>query len=303
MSIQIPKYRGRFAPSPTGPLHFGSLVAAVGSYLDTHSFHGEWILRMEDLDPPRVVAGAADDIKRTLEAFGLMWDGEVFFQSQRSEAYRVAIDALQKLGMLYPCNCSRREIADSAIDASSGLIYQGQCRRGMREGRAAHALRVITDNAPIWFCDRLLGDYGQRLETEVGDFILRRADGLFAYQLAVVVDDAAQDITHVVRGADILDSTPRQIYLQKLLGYPTPAYLHLPVAVNIQGEKLSKQTLAPPLDPADPVPQLIRVLKFLGQEPPSDLAGASLVDFWSWAQANWVVHKIPAQRALQADEP
>jgi glutamyl-Q tRNA(Asp) synthetase len=279
-------------------LHFGSLVAAVGSYLDARSYQGEWLVRMEDLDPPRVVAGAADDILHTLETFGLFWDGEVVFQSRRSEAYRAALDVLQQQGALYPCNCSRREIADSALEASSGLVYRGHCRSGMREGRAAHALRVITDNNPLQFCDRLLGDYGQRLEAEVGDFVLRRADGLYAYQLAVVVDDAEQGITHVVRGADILDSTPRQIFLQHLLGLPTPSYLHLPVAVNIQGEKLSKQTLASALNPAEPVPQLFGVLQFLGQEPPSDLAGAGLADFWEWAVANWSTSKIPLRRAL-----
>lgn len=303
MSMAAFSYRGRFAPSPTGALHFGSLVAAVGSYLDARSCQGEWLVRMEDLDPPRVVAGAADDILRTLEAFGLFWDGEVMFQSRRGEAYRAALEVLQQQGALYPCNCSRREIADSALEASTGLIYQGQCRAGMRKGRAAHALRLLTDNIPIHFCDRLLGDYGQRLEADVGDFVLRRADGLYAYQLAVVVDDAEQGITHIVRGADILDSTPRQIYLQHLLNLPTPSYLHLPVAVNVQGEKLSKQTLAPALNSADPLPQLVRVLEFLGQEPPSDLAGAGLADFWSWAVANWAVHKIPPRRVLPANGP
>ncbi|PWB54683.1 MAG: tRNA glutamyl-Q(34) synthetase GluQRS [Nitrosomonadales bacterium] len=300
MNTRTPSYRGRFAPSPTGSMHFGSLVAAVGSYLDARSCQGKWLVRMEDLDPPRVVAGAADNILRTLEAFGLFWDGDVVFQSRRGEAYRAALDVLQQQGVLYPCNCSRREIADSALEASTGLIYQGQCRSGMRKGRAAHALRVITDNHPIKFCDRLLGDCGQRLEADVGDFVLRRADGLYAYQLAVVVDDAEQGITHIVRGADILDSTPRQIYLQHLLGLSTPSYLHLPVAVNVQGEKLSKQTLAPALNPADPVPQLVRALGFLGQEPPPGLAGADLADFWAWAVANWSARKIPPRRAIPA---
>ncbi len=255
-------------------------------------------MRIEDIDPPRVVAGAADDILRTLEAFGLFWDGEVMFQSQRGEAYRAALEELSQQGVLYPCNCSRREIADSSLGTASGLIYPGQCRRGMREGRAGHALRLVTDNVPIQFRDRLLGDYGQCLETEVGDFVLRRVDGLIAYQLAVVVDDAEQGITHVVRGADILDSTPRQIYLQHLLRFSTPSYLHLPVAVNARGEKLSKQTLAPALNLADTLPQLTRVLEFLGQRPPPDLAESSLADFWSWAVANWAVQKIPPRRVL-----
>lgn len=258
-------------------------------------------MRMEDLDPPRVVAGAADEILRTLEAFGLFWDGEVMFQSKRDEAYRAALETLQQQGLLYPCNCSRREIADSSLLTASGLVYRGQCRSGMRAGRATHALRLITDNTPVCFSDRLLGDYEQRLESEVGDFVLRRADGFYAYQLAVVVDDAEQGINHIVRGADILDSTPRQIFLQQLLRFPTPSYLHLPVAVNLQGEKLSKQTLAPALDRADPLPQLLRVMDFLGQKPPSELAETNLVDFWSWALSNWAVDKIPPQRVLPAN--
>lgn len=300
MNIRTLSYLGRFAPSPTGPLHFGSLVAAVGSYLDARFFQGKWLVRMEDLDPPRMAVGAADDILRTLEAFGLFWDGEVVYQSQRGEAYRAALELLQQQGALYPCNCSRREIADSTLATTPNLIYQGQCRNGMRGGRLEHAMRLITDNNRIQFCDRLLGNYAQRLEAEVGDFVLRRADGLFAYQLAVVVDDAAQGITHVVRGADIVDSTPRQIYLQRLLSYSTPAYLHLPLAVNAQGEKLSKQTLAPALNITNPQPQLFRVLEFLGQCPPSELARANLTELWSWAVANWAVHKIPSQRALLA---
>ncbi|MBZ0104250.1 MAG: tRNA glutamyl-Q(34) synthetase GluQRS [Sulfuricella denitrificans] len=303
MDLQNTSYRGRFAPSPTGPLHFGSLVAAVGSYLDARSHQGEWYVRMEDLDPPRVAAGAADDILRTLEAFGLHWDGQVMFQSWRGEAYRAALETLRQLDLLYPCNCSRREIADSALETSTGLVYQGQCRSGMQAGRVRHALRLKTDNTLVFFSDRLLGEYGQRLETEVGDFVLLRADGLYAYQLAVVVDDAEQGMSHIVRGADILDSTPRQIYLQRLLNLPTPSYLHLPVAVNDRGEKLSKQTLATALDIAKPLPQLLNVLDYLGQEPPPDLAGTTLEDFWSWAITNWAVHKIPPQRALPADRP
>lgn len=298
MKNEVSHYRGRFAPSPTGPLHFGSLVAAVGSYLDAKFRHGEWLVRMEDLDPPRVVAGAADDILRTLEAFGLYWDGAVMYQSRRGEAYRAALDQLQRHEVLYPCNCSRREIADSALAASAGLVYRGHCRSGMRQERAEHALRVRTGNAPIRFYDRLQGDYLQRLESEVGDFVLRRADGLYAYQLAVVVDDAEQGITDIVRGADILDSTPRQIYLQQLLGVPTPSYLHLPVVVNEQGEKLSKQTLAPPVDKARPVPLLVKVLDFLGQHPPPELEVSDLADFWVWAATHWTVERIPHQRAV-----
>lgn len=296
METKASQYRGRFAPSPTGPLHFGSLVAAVGSYLDARSRHGEWLLRIEDLDPPRTVAGASDDILRTLEALGLHWDGVVMYQSQRGEAYRATLDQLQRQGALYPCNCSRREIADSALDASPSLVYPGYCRTGMRPGRTEHALRVRTDDVPVQFHDRLQGHCAQRLALEAGDFVLRRADGLYAYQLAVVVDDAAQGVSDVVRGADILDSTPRQIYLQKLLGLATPSYLHLPVAVNAQGEKLSKQTLAPAVEVGVPLPLLFKVLEFLGQDPPRELLQGDLASFWSWAIAHWAVAKIPVQR-------
>jgi len=296
MEIKSSPYRGRFAPSPTGPLHFGSLVAAVGSYLDARSRQGEWLLRIEDLDPPRTVVGAADDIQRTLAALELYWDGAVMYQSRRAEAYRAALDQLQRQGIIYPCNCSRREIADSALDASSSLVYPGYCRNGMRPGRIEHALRVRTDDVPVQFHDRLQGRCVQRLVSEAGDFVLRRADSLYAYQLAVVVDDAAQGITDIVRGADILDSTPRQIYLQKLLGLATPSYLHLPVAVNVQGEKLSKQTLAPPLEVGEPLPLLFKVLEFLGQDPPRELLQGDLASFWSWAISHWTVETIPAQR-------
>lgn len=296
METRVSQYRGRFAPSPTGSLHFGSLVAAVGSYLDAKSSRGEWLVRIEDLDPPRIVSGAADDILRTLEALGLLWDGEVMYQSRRGEAYREALEQLQCQGALYPCNCSRREIADSTLKASSSLVYPGYCRDGMRSGRTEHALRVRTDDVPIEFHDRLQGPCIQRLASEAGDFVLRRADGLYAYQLAVVVDDAAQGISDIVRGADILDSTPRQIYLQNLLGLANPSYLHLPVAVNIQGEKLSKQTLAPPIETGFPLPLLFKVLEFLGQDPPRELLQGELASFWSWAIEHWAATKIPPRR-------
>jgi len=290
-------YRGRFAPSPTGPLHFGSLVAAVGSFLEARSCGGEWLVRMEDLDLPRTVPGAADDILRTLDAFGLHWDGEVMVQSARNEAYRAALAELEKLGAVYPCACTRKEIADSALSGIDGPVYPGTCRAGLPEGRAPRAMRVHTDSTLVNFEDALQGHISQILEAEVGDFIVRRADGLFAYQLAVVVDDAEQAITHVVRGADLLDSTPRQIYLQKLLSLPTPAYLHLPVAVNERGEKLSKQTLAPAVSTANPVGVLFEILVFLNQAPPEELKDADLGAFWKWAIAHWQQDRLPADRA------
>lgn len=296
MKTGIKHPRGRFAPSPTGALHFGSLVAAVGSYIDAKAHRGEWLLRIEDIDQPRVVSGAADAIMRTLEALGLNWDGEVIYQSQRHEAYRAALDQLQSLGVLYSCNCSRREIADSAINSASSLVYRGNCRNGMRPGRSSYALRVKTDDEPVSFYDRLQGNCSLRLESQVGDFVLLRADNIFAYQLAVVVDDADEGISDVVRGADILDSTPRQIYLQKLLGLPTPSYLHLPVAVNDRGEKLSKQTLAPAVEVNNPLPLLFKVLEFLGQQPPHEILQGDLTSFWSWAITHWAIEKIPSCR-------
>jgi glutamyl-Q tRNA(Asp) synthetase len=292
------RYRGRFAPSPTGPLHFGSLVAAVGSYLEAKAHGGEWLVRIEDLDPPRVVAGAADDILRTLAACGMGWDGEVVYQSSRDEAYRAALGELERLGVIYPCACSRKEIADSSISGPGGLVYPGTCRAGLPAGRSARALRVRVEDRTVAFCDRLQGAVRQALETEIGDFVVLRADGCWAYQLAVVVDDAAQGVTDVVRGADLLDSTPRQIYLQQVLGLPTPSYLHLPVAANPRGEKLSKQTLAPALDLRRPVPLLTRTLDFLGQRPPADLAEASPDEFWQWAIAHWQAKNIPLNTVI-----
>jgi glutamyl-Q tRNA(Asp) synthetase len=298
-------YRGRFAPSPTGHLHFGSLVAAVGSYLEARSRGGAWLLRMEDIDTPRNVAGAADDILRTLEAFGFMWDGPVLFQSSRVEAYAEALEQLVKGGQAYPCCCSRKEIADStqrpAIDG--GLAYPGTCRRGLPAGRPARAWRLRVGAADISFDDRLQGHISQNLERDVGDFVLQRADGLFAYQLAVTVDDAFQGISDIVRGADLLASTPRQIGLQHCLGYATPRYAHLPVASNAAGEKLSKQTLAPALDGSQAVGLLLQALEFLGQKAPAELSRSSVADVWQWAMAHWSFGNIPRQRAISLTVP
>ena len=219
-----PPYRGRFAPSPTGPLHFGSLVAAVGSWADARAHGGEWLVRMEDLDPPREVPGAADEILRTLEALGLEPDGPVVRQSERGDAYRAALDRLRDRGVLFACGCTRREIADSGLPGSDGgLVYPGTCRNGPPPGRPARALRVRVDDAVIAFDDALQGRVSQDLGRDVGDFVLLRADGFFAYQLAVVVDDAAQGITDVVRGIDLIDSTPRQIFLQRAARSPDSA--------------------------------------------------------------------------------
>jgi glutamyl-Q tRNA(Asp) synthetase len=296
-------YRGRFAPSPTGPLHFGSLVAAVGSWADARAGAGEWLVRMEDLDPPRAVPEAAAAILRALEALGLEWDGPVLYQSARAEAYRAALDDLQRQGVLFPCGCTRKEIADSAVTALDGSsVYPGTCRDGLPPGRAKRTMRVRVGAAAIDFVDGLQGPVHQTLARDVGDFVLVRADGLCAYQLAVVVDDAAQGVTDVVRGADLLDSTPRQIFLQRLLGLPTPRYLHLPVAVDARGEKLSKQTLAPRIDGSRPAAALVAALRFLGQSPPAGLELASTRAVLEWAIAHWDRAHIPATRAIAAPD-
>jgi len=295
-------YRGRFAPSPTGPLHFGSLVAAVGSYLEARTRGGVWLVRIEDLDPPRVAPGASEDILRVLAACGMQSDEAVTCQSSRGDAYHAALHLLRQHGRVYPCACSRREIADSGIAGVEGYVYPGTCRAGLPPSKAARALRVDTRGAVIEFDDAVQGRMVQNLETEIGDFVLYRADQVFAYQLAVVVDDAEQGITHVVRGADLIDSTARQIYLQRLLGLPTPQYAHLPVAVNWAGEKLSKQTLAPPVDAARPLPALFDVLKFLGQQPPEALAGASLAEYWQWALAHWRIERVPKLLRIAASD-
>jgi len=290
-------YRGRFAPSPTGPLHFGSLIAAVGSYLEAKSNDGEWLVRMEDLDPPREVPGAADLILNTLETYGFEWDGEVLYQSTRSKAYEAAIEQLKQAGKLYPCACSRKEISDSVMQGIEGPVYPGTCRNGLN-GRETRAWRVRTDAATIVFDDAIQGYQTQVLERDVGDFVLKRADGFYAYQLAVVVDDANQGITHVVRGADLLDSTPRQIHLQRLLGLPIPLYAHLPVATNARGEKLSKQTLAAPLSPAAANSTLWQALTFLGQFPPAELERANLSELWQWAQQHWHLASVPRTKSI-----
>lgn len=291
-------YTGRFAPSPTGHLHFGSLIAAVASHLEAKSRQGRWLLRMEDLDTPREMPGAADAILFTLEAFGFAWDDTVLYQSQRHEAYASALLQLQKNKQIYPCACTRKEIADSATHGLDGLVYPGTCRNGLTKGKPARAWRLKVENTIIAFEDAIQGTITQNLARDIGDFILKRADGLFAYQLAVVVDDAFQNISHVVRGADLLDSTPRQIYLQQALGLTIPNYTHIPIVINAQGEKLSKQTLAAPLNRQAPVAELWQALNFLGQQPEPALQSASLRTLWQFALAHWNVNKIARQSKI-----
>jgi len=277
------EYVGRFAPSPTGPLHFGSLVAALASYRAARSAKGKWQLRLDDLDQPRAQPGAADGILRALERLGFDWDGPVLVQSSRLERYRAVLDELVRRGLAYPCSCTRKELEDSALAIDGARIYPGTCRHGLAPGKAARAVRLRTHGAPIGFADAIQGWIEQRVEKEVGDFVLRRADGIIAYQLAIVVDDLDQGVTHVVRGADLLDSTARQIHLQRLLGARTPRYAHVPVALNASGEKLSKQTGARPLDLSDPKAELARARRFLGQD-----------------EDGWDIARVPRVRAICA---
>ena len=284
MSASTPPYRGRFAPSPSGSLHFGSLIAAVGSYLDARIRDGEWLVRIEDVDTPRVVPGSADCILRTLEAYGFEWDGTVLYQSRRSETYRAALDQLRHSGLIYGCTCSRKLLLETARRGIDGPVYPGTCR-GHKPGHEQAALRLIVPDERIAFDDALQGRVACDVAHECGDFVLQRADGVFTYQLAVVVDDAEQGVTHVVRGADLLTSTPRQIVLQRYLGLPTPAYLHLPVALNERGGKLSKQSLSTPILVEDPVPTLVAALRFLGV--PNLEQPGSVAEFWTMAKAMW----------------
>jgi glutamyl-Q tRNA(Asp) synthetase len=287
--VSIP-YVGRFAPSPTGPLHAGSLVAAVASYLDARAHHGEWLVRIEDIDEGRTVPGAAEAILALLHALGMDSDREVVWQSRRKDLYQAAFDQLA--GHAYPCGCNRREIVDSRLGVApdGAAIYPGTCREGLGPGRTTRSLRLRVPEQGadiITFTDRFAGTVSQRLASESGDFVLKRADGYWAYQLAVVVDDAGQGVTDIVRGADLLESTPRQIYLQRLLGVPTPRYLHVPVLRNANGEKLSKQTGAVAVQPGDEtaaVAALLDASRFLGLQ----LGHAdSLAGFWQAAIPAW----------------
>lgn len=259
-------YRGRFAPSPTGPLHAGSLVAALASWLDARAAAGAWLVRIEDLDPPREAPGASDEILRQLSACGFESDEPVVLQSTRGDAYEAAFRTLQSRGLVYGCLCSRKDI-EAAVAARPGWhagVYPGTCAQRTVAPDAVRAWRLRVPAATLSFVDRAVGPTAQCLSREVGDFVIRRAEGLWAYQLAVVVDDDAQGITHVVRGADLLDNTPRQVFLQHALGLPTPRYMHVPLVVNECGEKLSKQTRAPPLDTADPLGALEHAARHLG---------------------------------------
>ena len=286
-------YIGRFAPSPTGLLHIGSLLTALASYADARAHGGRWLVRMEDLDPPREMAGAADDILRTLEAFGFEWDGGVAYQSRRYDLYHEALGRLKAKGLVYPCDCSRKDWQAVARAGADGFVYNGCCA-GLDPQRALHktpAWRVRVPDEIIGFDDAVVGHYAQNLAHDIGDFVLLRADGFWAYQLAVVADDAAQGITHIVRGQDLLVSTPRQLWLQRALDAPEPHYAHLPLLVNGAGQKWSKQTLAPALDLGAREILLRQVMAYL-QLPAAPEVGRPQ-DLLAWAVRHWDMAKVP----------
>jgi glutamyl-Q tRNA(Asp) synthetase len=300
------RYIGRFAPSPTGPLHAGSLVAALASWLDARAHGGQWLVRIEDVDTPRCIPGADQLILQQLATCGLVPDASVMWQSQRNDAYQAALDALITKGWAYPCGCSRKEIEDAQAlmghtrERHTAAVYPGTCRDGLN-GKAARAWRlnvrrVIDDlnlTTPLTWHDRVLGNQQQDVATEVGDFVLRRADGLWAYQLAVVVDDAAQGITHIVRGADLTDNTARQIVLQRALGFPTPSYMHTPLVLGENGEKLSKQNGARALDVSQPLHALRIAAQALGlPKLADDTSIEQALDAWTKAWSR-TLHPVP----------
>lgn len=287
-------YTGRFAPSPTGPLHFGSLVTALASYLDAKAEGGTWLIRMEDIDPPRQQPGAEDIILHQLEAHHLLWDKPPLYQSQRSEAYLAALEKLSHGGLAYPCHCSRQVLQDT------GGLHLRSCVPGDPE--QPHALRLaVPENCSIEFADLFQGQQQKKVKQTAGDFVLLRKDRLFAYQLAVVIDDAYQGISHIIRGSDLLDSTARQICLQQLLALPTPVYGHLPIAVDEHGYKLSKQNLAPPVDNRRAGANLTAAMRWLGMEPPADLLGTDPEVLLEWGILNW--HRTQLPRLIQIPAP
>jgi len=290
MSSPYSTYMGRFAPSPSGPLHIGSLVTALASYLDARANRGQWLLRMEDIDPPREQAGAAQQIINSLVSHGLIWDGDIFWQSQRSAAYDTYLQQLLDNNLAYYCNCSRRQLAPS-----QGL-HIGACRHPGNPGSSA--IRLRTPNETIHFEDRIQGSQ-RRAQADIGDPVLKRKDGLYAYQLAVVVDDAEQGITDIVRGVDLLDASAWQIHLQKALGFNAARYCHIPVIVGNDGQKLSKQSFAPALDDSRAIDNLRSALRYLQQSSAPDTITDSAA-LLAWATAHWRPQHIPASRHIDA---
>jgi glutamyl-Q tRNA(Asp) synthetase len=291
-------YIGRFAPSPTGPLHFGSIYTALASFLQARSQQGKWLLRIDDLDTPRNSEGAADTILRTLESFGLHWDGSVYYQSDKLDDYNDILKELENHNLTYPCTCSRKELSYVHAKQSLPDIYPGICRNKQASAGSPHALRIKTDNCILSFQDDLQGLISYNLAEQHGDFILKRKDRIIAYQLAVVIDDHIQNITHVVRGSDLLDSTPKQIFLQQKLGLRTPGYMHVPIIVDGQGYKLSKQTFAQPVDLKSPDDTIFELLTLLKQNPPAKLQHAPSTELLSWAQNHWNPNPLKNLRAI-----
>ena len=293
---------GRFAPSPTGPLHFGSLLAAVASYLEARRHGGSWLVRIEDIDPPREQAGASEQIVAALERYGFEWDGPLVYQSASDSRHREAIDELLRNGLAYRCGCSRKDLAD-VPRGLLGSIYPGTCRGGSAALETATRVRtndepVRTNDEPVSFDDGLQGTQSLELESESGDFVILRRDGLVAYQLAVAVDDDLQGITEIVRGIDLMESTPRQIWLQQCLGLHTPAYQHIPVAVHADGSKLSKLTGAEGISLTSVEPVLVAALEALGQQPPAEMGDGSLAEIWSWADQHWQIDRLRGHTAI-----
>lgn len=294
-------YTGRFAPSPTGPLHFGSLLAACASYLDARANGGRWLLRIEDIDPPRAVPGADEDIVSTLDAFGFEWDDDVIYQSHSHEAHHAALDRLTDKGLLYRCDCSRRTLADEPV-GELGTLYPGTCRT--RKVGEDSAVRLTVDGS-VSFDDELQGLQTMDLDEESGDFIVRRRDGLIAYHLAVVVDDALQGVTHIVRGIDLMPSTHRQRFVQQCLDIPSPHYAHIPVAVHANGDKLSKLTGAKRVaSDSDETRRraLLDALHALRQSPPDELRSAALEEIWSWGIKNWNLQALHGLERVETTE-
>ncbi|MCW8900709.1 MAG: tRNA glutamyl-Q(34) synthetase GluQRS [Gammaproteobacteria bacterium] len=290
-------YRGRFAPSPTGPLHFGSLIAAVGSYLQAKQMQGEWLVRIDDIDPPRELKGAADNILKTLEAFGFEWDEDVLYQSHRQPYYQEVVNELVTRKLAYPCSCSRASIIKKTGSAKGDIIYPGFCRNGPLKKAvkpAEYSIRLRCNSEPIIFKDTVQGQQTFNLENSHGDFIIQRRDQLFSYHLASGIDDVEQKITEVVRGTDLLNCTPSQIHVQHTLNLVSPQYCHLPIVVNNEGQKLSKQNHAPPISAKNSAELLYKTLKFLGQMPPIDLIDAIQKDIWCWAIKHWRIDLVPA---------
>lgn len=297
MTSEPASYVGRFAPSPTGPLHFGSLLTAVASFAQALVHRGEWLIRIEDIDPPREQHGSDKLILDMLEAYGFEWNRPVSYQSTFAPRHDELVACLLDQGLAYKCTCSRRDLAD-ATRGLLGAIYPGTCRNGCGSGAAA--VRIIVDDRPVEFEDALQGPYGHQLQSVSGDFVIKRRDGLIAYHLAVVIDDFDQGITEIVRGIDLMDSTPRQIYLQRQLGFTTPAYMHVPIAVNGDRQKLSKSTGARPISAENAGKELCMALHCLDQNVAAGLADEGVSTIWQWVSENWSARELRFKKEIPA---